>query len=155
MGSLLFTSWRAFACLAFLFLAFAENTSAQLQCADTDKQTLLNIEGILDPGGTVLDWDIMNPNDGWKGVYFGSNERVRSISLSSTLQGGSLPPEFGCLTELESLNLNNNQLSGTIPSELDALTKLQRLLLQINYLSGAIPSELGTLSTLTKSGPPK
>ena len=49
---------------------------------------------------------------------------------------GSIPTEFGDLTNLEILNLKHNQLDGTLPTEMGKLVKLRSLELGINLLDG-------------------
>ena len=53
---------------------------------------------------------------------------------------------------MEGFWLANNQFTGTIPTEFGLLTNLERLALDRNQLSGLIPSELGGLSQLGKYG---
>ena len=86
--------------------------------------------------------------------------RVTSISLRfrpvSTMYpvplNGSLPAEFGNLTELTHLQIFGNSLTGSIPPELGNLANLTQLGLQSNSLTGPIPPELGNLANLTQLG---
>jgi len=68
------------------------------------------------------------------------------ICVGST---GSIPSEFGFLTELTYLTLTCERTTGTIPSELGLMTSLSYLDFYHNQLFGAIPSELGLLSSLS------
>jgi Leucine-rich repeat (LRR) protein len=79
-------------------------------------------------------------------IYLGqvcdkSGDNCESINLQ-----GSIPPEFGNLTNLTLLFLDNNQLSG-LPPEIGNLTNLTLLYLDNNQLSG-LPPEIGNLSNL-------
>jgi hypothetical protein len=55
---------------------------------------------------------------------------------------GSLPPQYGLLTNIAFFRAHNNSLTGTIPSEFGALTALRSFSLQDNALSGPIPGSL-------------
>jgi hypothetical protein len=61
---------------------------------------------------------------------------------------GSIPPEFGQLTNLRRFSLGNNKLSGSIPAELGNLTQLVYLNLAWNNLEGALPDSFCQLSQL-------
>lgn len=62
---------------------------------------------------------------------------------------GSIPPEWGRVSNLFNLALENNRLTGTIPSELGLWRNMEYLTFGNNDLEGSVPSELGRLSTLT------
>ena len=47
-----------------------------------------------------------------------------SIDYSSQQYTGTMPTEFGRLTDLTSLSLADNELTGRVPSEIGALTKM-------------------------------
>ena len=47
-----------------------------------------------------------------------------SISYSSEQYTGTMPTEFGRLTDLTNLNVAGNELTGRVPSEIGALTKM-------------------------------
>ncbi|KAF8772325.1 hypothetical protein HU200_005917 [Digitaria exilis] len=107
----------------------------------------------------------------WDHVYCEDN-KVITISLSSsgltgvlspsiakltTLQQlilednsitGGIPQEFGNLSSLTTLNLGRNNLNGLIPDSLGHLAKLQILDLSQNHLSGSIPSSFLNLASL-------
>ena len=74
---------------------------------------------------------------------------LRELDLSNNEVTGSIPPEFGNLTQLNNLNLSENKISGSIPSELGNLSGLTNLDLSENNISGTIPPEVGNLSNLT------
>ncbi|KAL0426922.1 UNVERIFIED_CONTAM: putative LRR receptor-like serine/threonine-protein kinase [Sesamum latifolium] len=61
---------------------------------------------------------------------------------------GSIPDEFGNLTNLLLLSLFGNQLTGSIPKTLVNLQKLQGLALMRNRISGPIPENLCGLQNL-------
>jgi hypothetical protein len=48
------------------------------------------------------------------------------------------------------LSLQKNDLTGTIPAEFGLLTNMTRLELQELYLQGTLPSELGKMLQLSK-----
>ena len=79
---------------------------------------------------------------------FGSLSELRRLDLSHIDLTGTIPPELGNLSKLTYLNLSFSDVTGTIPPELGNLSKLQTLTLMHNGLSGTIPSELGNLSNL-------
>ncbi|CAL4889095.1 unnamed protein product [Urochloa decumbens] len=70
------------------------------------------------------------------------------IDLSSNKLTGTIPGDFGKLTNLTLLFLYRNQLCGSIPPNIGLLPNLQDIRLFNNMLSGALPSELGKHSTL-------
>ena len=55
---------------------------------------------------------------------------------------GSIPREWGNLTNLRQLRAYDNQFAGEIPPELGELTNLWQLELQDNLLTGPVPWEL-------------
>ncbi|CAN1795704.1 Probable LRR receptor-like serine/threonine-protein kinase At1g74360 [Linum perenne] len=61
---------------------------------------------------------------------------------------GSIPEEYGNLTDIQALDLSFNRLTGSIPSSLGELKYLLWLMLANNTLSGRIPSELGRCNSL-------
>ena len=82
----------------------------------------------------------------------GALTNLRELSIRNNEIGGTLHKEIGNLHKLEGLFLNNNAFTGSIPSEFGALTNLASGLdLSSNSLSGGLPSELGSLSSLSKS----
>ncbi len=81
-------------------------------------------------------------------VEFGDLTNLTRLALSSNGLSGGIPVELGALTNLTWLNLGVNRLSGGIPVELGDLTNLTRLALYSNGLSGGIPVELGDLTNL-------
>ena len=82
-------------------------------------------------------------------LEFGNLSNLESLYLYTNQLMGSIPPEVGNLSNLIRLDLDYNQLTGSIPLELGNLSNLQILYLYNNQLSGSIPPELGDLSNLT------
>ncbi|OEL32321.1 Receptor-like protein kinase HSL1 [Dichanthelium oligosanthes] len=70
------------------------------------------------------------------------------IDLSSNKLTGTIPGDFGKLTNLTLLFLYKNQLRGPIPPNIGLLPNLKDIRLFNNMLSGALPSELGKHSPL-------
>ena len=139
---------------ALAFFALAGNAGAQVQCPDPpdDKQTLLSIKETFDPNG-VLNWNSSLPFVQWNGFsrnnHVVNDRAVMFTLLYKDLEGGEIPPKFGCLTELTHLSLRSSKLSGTLPSELGNLGKLENLDLVENNLSGSI-EVLGGLAKITE-----
>jgi hypothetical protein len=77
-----------------------------------------------------------------------SLERIVLHGGPSEALDGSIPTEFGYLTNLRLVYLPNNSLTGTFPSEMGRLTNLQQMNLSNNQLKGALPSEIGNLRNL-------
>lgn len=61
---------------------------------------------------------------------------------------GTIPTEYGKLTNLHFLSLSSNSLTGNLPTELSNLQKLEALRVHWNDLSGVIPPEFSTMSRL-------
>ncbi|KAF0934175.1 hypothetical protein E2562_023435 [Oryza meyeriana var. granulata] len=70
------------------------------------------------------------------------------IDVSSNKLTGTIPDDFGKLTNLTLLFLYNNKLNGSIPSSIGLLPKLTDIRLFDNMLSGSLPPELGKHSPL-------
>ena len=90
----------------------------------------------------------------WSGIEVSAG-RVTALRLPGTADEpggltGSIPPDFGGLTELTALDLANNELSWTIPWELGDLANLETLDLSGNRLIGIIPPEFGNLARLSE-----
>ena len=106
-------------------------------------------------------WDSYEPVGMWHGITTNRTGHVTHIILIDvgvrtvhmSKPPGSIPPEFGQLTNLQYLDLRcfgpeGIKLSGPIPPELGQLTNLQYLVLQGSNLSGPIPPELDQLTNL-------
>lgn len=89
------------------------------------------------------------------------------LDLSGNTLTGTLPTEFGLLTQLQELRVAQSDASaipkgtcvdassnpkgcitGTIPTQLGFLTNLKALWLFENHLQGVLPAELGNILTL-------
>ena len=99
-------------------------------------------------GSGALNWSADTPITEWDGIPSLESQRVTRLYLQSKQLSGSVPPEFGAVTNLQWLYLYGNDLSSEIPAELGRLTRLQRLFLYDNGLSGPIPGELGSIDDL-------
>ena len=99
-------------------------------------------------GSGALNWSADTPITEWDGIPSLESQRVTRLYLQSKQLSGSVPPEFGAVTNLQWLYLYGNDLSSEIPAELGRLTRLQRLFLYDNGLSGPIPGELGSIYDL-------
>ncbi|KNA24886.1 hypothetical protein SOVF_011580 [Spinacia oleracea] len=72
---------------------------------------------------------------------------VTHIQLKGLNLTGSLPEEFGDLTQLQEIDLSRNYVNGTIPKSLSKIP-LVTLSLLGNRNIGPIPTEIGQISTL-------
>ena len=93
-------------------------------------------------------WDTDTPIDQWHGITTSNDGHTTEIKLWDNGLTGTIPPQFGDLTNLEELKLDSNSLTGSIPSQLGNLTNLEALWLDSNSLTGSIPSQLGNLTNL-------
>ena len=101
-------------------------------------------------GTATLNWNASTAISIWSGINLsGTPQRVSTFLLSGQALNGTLPPEFGNLTNLSQLTLANNSLTGPIPKELRNLTNLSQLDLSNNSLTGSIPPEFGNLPNLS------
>jgi hypothetical protein len=74
---------------------------------------------------------------------------LESFIVSKSAITGSIPTEFGLLTQLSNLDLSDNVfLSGVLPSELASLSKLEHFNIGGSSISGTIPSEFGQLQSI-------
>ncbi len=98
------------------------------------------------PHWTHTGWlDDRLPLSYWHGISTNPQGRVTHIQLSNNNLTGTIPPEFGNLSELQTISLNYNQLTGPIPPELGKLSELQILYLNSNQLTGTLPHNLTEL----------
>ena len=99
-------------------------------------------------------WLTDAPLGEWHGVTTDSSGRVVELHLNSNGLAGRIPPEIGVLTSLDVLMvIYNPGLEGsTVPPELGRLSNLTQLALNGNGLSGGIPPELGKMSSLESLG---
>ncbi|KAI7989817.1 Receptor protein-tyrosine kinase CEPR2 [Camellia lanceoleosa] len=73
---------------------------------------------------------------------------MEEFDLSENNMTGTIPDDFGTLTELSVLSLFSNQLSGEIPESISRLPSLTFLTLSNNNLSGTLSPDLGQYSIL-------
>jgi hypothetical protein len=73
---------------------------------------------------------------------------IRNFGINAL--SGSIPKEFGNLTNLISLGLGSNNFSGPLPSELGNLDKLTGLYIDSAGLSGELPSSFSKLTKVEK-----
>jgi hypothetical protein len=91
--------------------------------------------------------------DGTLPTEFGllTNATSLKIKIAPNLMG-TLPTELGRMTSLTSLSLSSVNRVGTLPVEYSQLTKLQTLDFYDNQgLTGTLPTEYGKLVNLSKS----
>lgn len=70
------------------------------------------------------------------------------LVLSNNALTGSMPTEFGLMTNMRRLNLQGNQMTGQLSSQLGTLANLTTLSLGSNAFNGSIPTEFGMLTAL-------
>lgn len=109
--------------------------------------------GFIDPVTDVCNWniestDVDSPIQN-QGASCGSDGRINRLEIYSRhALSGTIPSEFGLLTDMEYLRLSFAGLSGSLPEALGSLTKLRELNVEGNALSGTIPEEYRSLSSL-------
>ena len=59
---------------------------------------------------------------------------------------GTIPTQFGRLTDATIFNLGTNDMTGTVPTELGNMVKVSSFDLSMNTLTAALPTELGQVS---------
>ena len=70
---------------------------------------------------------------------------LTSFTFANTQIFGTIPSEFGLLTNLESINVSNNKMTGSLPVELGNLKSLKVLNVEENSISGYLPTALGNI----------
>jgi hypothetical protein len=73
---------------------------------------------------------------------------LEDVLLHSNKLTGTIPAEFGMLTNLTSVYFDENLLNGTIPTQVGLLGNLTVLGLPSNFLSGPLPTEIGLMKEL-------
>ena len=86
-------------------------------------------------------------------IDFRPGERLLQTSVeldfdSNTNLGGTLPAEFGSLSQLTSLDIDSGTFSGTIPESLYQLTNLEALDIDLNQFTGTLSPSIGNLVNL-------
>mmetsp|Transcript_19283 Transcript_19283/g.47682 ORF Transcript_19283/g.47682 Transcript_19283/m.47682 type:complete len:393 (+) Transcript_19283:134-1312(+) len=113
---------------------------------DDNGKTLCNSEGLY----VRLDLRLQNLVGTLPSEIALLSNHLRYIHLFDNRLYGTVPSEFGLLTQLERLELTKNNLEGEVPTELGNLDRLRFLGLGQNSFSGPLPSEMGKLSRLSK-----
>ncbi|KAJ1256142.1 hypothetical protein BS78_K079100 [Paspalum vaginatum] len=132
--------------LVILLLGSQQSSAA---AADFQVEALCEMKRNLnDNRGVLNDWkdNQMSPCY-WDHVTCQDN-KVTTISLTSSGLSGILSPSIAKLTTLQQLLLDNNSITGVIPQEFGNLSSLTILKLGRNNLSGSIPDTLGLLPEL-------
>ena len=80
---------------------------------------------------------------------FHSSSETFSLDANPLLEG-SIPSEFGLLSNLETLQIRSAAITGPLPTELGGLPKLKSMVLSIIQLDSTLPLEYANLSTLEK-----
>mmetsp|Transcript_24999 Transcript_24999/g.57947 ORF Transcript_24999/g.57947 Transcript_24999/m.57947 type:complete len:1793 (+) Transcript_24999:178-5556(+) len=121
-------------------------------CSDipTEVEALSSVLGTTysvesnNPIGTVCGWgDTMGDSR-----FPSMDGKTSTTTIDYKQQGltGTLPTEFGLMTEVTKLDVGENRLSGDVPTELGNLFKLNTTFyMSTNEFSSAIPSQLGRL----------
>lgn len=74
---------------------------------------------------------------------------VERLLLDSNFLTGTIPPEWGGMTNLESLVVHSNRLTGVVPTTVGSLSSLRELWLNNNLLEGNVPTQLGSCPALS------
>ncbi|KAJ1276314.1 hypothetical protein BS78_05G205000 [Paspalum vaginatum] len=134
--------------LALLLLLLGSQQSSAV-AAELQVEALYEMRmNLNDNRGVLNDWkdNQMSPCY-WDHVTCQDN-KVTTISLTSSGLTGILSPSIAKLTTLQQLLLDNNSITGVIPPEFGNLSSLTILKLGRNNLSGSIPDTLGLLPEL-------
>eukprot|EP00522_Entomoneis_paludosa_P018882 CAMPEP_0172441012 /NCGR_PEP_ID=MMETSP1065-20121228/1594_1 /TAXON_ID=265537 /ORGANISM="Amphiprora paludosa, Strain CCMP125" /LENGTH=916 /DNA_ID=CAMNT_0013190151 /DNA_START=270 /DNA_END=3020 /DNA_ORIENTATION=- len=121
------------------YLNLSDNPSLTGDLPDISKMTKLEQ---LELQRTNFGGDLTGTN------YFTTVPSLKHIDLSSTGVSGSLPNNWGLMTNLEELHLAEIGLTGGIPGSLRAVSTLRVLILTGNSLRGAIPDFFDNLFNL-------
>jgi Leucine-rich repeat (LRR) protein len=85
----------------------------------------------------------------WQGIDCDNRGRVISIELRQNNLGGEVFPELFLLADsLVTLDLGSNEIAGTLPTEYGLLTELQQFNIERNDMEGRIPTEVGNMGNL-------
>ncbi|CAK8534945.1 unnamed protein product [Lathyrus sativus] len=112
-----------------------------------------NLPGTLPPGLTRLRYlqviDLSrNYLHGTIPKQWGSMTNISKIALAINRLTGLIPAEIANISTLQILELRNNNLSGNLPPELGHLTQIQTLRLSSNHFTGELPMTFAKLTTL-------
>ncbi|KAJ3686276.1 hypothetical protein LUZ61_015440 [Rhynchospora tenuis] len=89
-----------------------------------------------------------NPILGTIPPNFGKLTNLNILLLGDMLLNGTIPGEIGNLFQLKLVSLKNNMISGRIPITFSNLTLIEELYLNNNALEGSIPLELSNMRPL-------
>jgi hypothetical protein len=81
---------------------------------------------------------------------FGELTQLKVFRLQDNDLSGSIPSKYSTWSNLELIGLSNNRLTSTLPSEVGAWTKAETLSLSNNMIMGSLPAELGQLRRLQR-----
>lgn len=82
-------------------------------------------------------------------MIFHGSQKLISVAEDNNL-AGTIPTEFGLLTDLIIWGMENGNLTGTIPTEIGILSNLIFIDLDFNKLTGTLTPELYSLTDLTQ-----
>lgn len=85
-------------------------------------------------GSHICDWYGVECTEGE-----GDARSPTRIDMKNNKMGGSIPDEFGQLTDLQIIEMTNNELTGTLPMDLADSTGLRDIFLGRNSLVGTLP----------------
>jgi hypothetical protein len=137
-------------------LAFGYNIAPSVATCDDD--TLNALKALYrDTNGP--DWtkktgwmdeslDPCHSSNKWFGVI-PDNAKVVGIQLGENSLSGTIPAEFGMLTDTTMVEFYNDNITGTLPPEIGQMTEMKWFRVPGNSFTGTIPSELGLLSQVT------
>ena len=109
----------------------------------------------------VTDGNSIGTVCGWiEDSRFPTAGRTSTTNISYIQQGltGTVPSEFGALTDVTQFDIGYNEFTGALPTQLGRLTKLVTAAAQHGFLSGndpdgaTIPTELGKITSMTNGG---
>jgi Leucine-rich repeat (LRR) protein len=70
---------------------------------------------------------------------------LKTLSISGTSIGGTIPSEFGTLERLTDFLASQTRLEGTLPTELGLLDRLRELDVSFNRLNGTLPISFSSM----------
>ena len=91
-----------------------------------------------------------NPTTGTIPSEYGNLSNLLVLDIDKNNLTGTIPNEIYNLFYLEQLDINLNSLTGKISPQISGLTNLRYLQVSQNLFTGEIPKELGSLNRLGK-----
>jgi len=104
------------------------------------------------PAGSssALDWHNSSSNPPWSSLPTSIPTFAIKLSFDSASITGTIPTQYGLLTEVTEFILRSNFIQGTIPSEMGKMVNLlSGFVLESNQLRGSLPTEIGSHSKLS------